>query len=100
MCFQISAPLDPLIAAGTANVEMRKKMEKMLREVQDHVCRSVEEVDGGAKFRRDEWTREDGGGGVSAVLSNGKVQLFFRPSPFSYPNIPHFLFHVRSTRYF
>ena len=45
----------------------------MLREVQDHVCRSVEEVDGGAKFRRDSWSREDGGGGVSAVLANGKV---------------------------
>ena len=54
---------------------MRQKMEKMLREVQDHVCKSVEEVDGGATFRRDSWSREDGGGGVSAVLANGKVTL-------------------------
>jgi coproporphyrinogen III oxidase len=66
-------PSDPLASSGKANIEMRKKMEKMLREVQDHVCKSVEEVDGGAKFRRDEWSREDGGGGVSAVMGGGKV---------------------------
>jgi len=65
--------VDPLAVAGKANVEMRQKVEKMLREVQNFVCKSVEEVDGLAKFRRDEWTREDGGGGVSAVLAGGKV---------------------------
>ena len=54
---------------------MRKKMEKILREVQDYVCLSVEEVDCGAKFRRDEWSREDGGGGVSAVLAGGNVRF-------------------------
>jgi hypothetical protein len=70
---------DPLLAAGTANVEMRKKMEKMLREVQDHVCRSVEEVDGVGKFQRDVWSREDGGGGVSAVMGGGKVP-FYEPN--------------------
>jgi hypothetical protein len=73
---------DPLLVAGTANVEMRKKMEKMLREVQDHVCRSVEEVDGVGKFQRDVWSREDGGGGVSAVMGGGKV-----PSPDTIPSL-------------
>lgn len=37
------------------------------------ICRDIEELDGKAKFRNDMWTREGGGGGVTAVLANGKV---------------------------
>jgi coproporphyrinogen III oxidase len=33
----------------------------------------LEDLDGGAKFKYDSWIRDNGGGGVSAVLANGKV---------------------------
>eukprot|EP00960_Hanusia_phi_P053433 762070-Hanusia_phi.AAC.2 len=64
---------DTLCRDGTANTAMRAKFEKMLREAQDYICKSVENVDGGAKFQTDAWTREGGGGGISRVLANGKV---------------------------
>ena len=67
-----SAP-DSLCRDGTANTEMRAKFEKMCREAQDKICKAVEEVDGGATFHEDCWTREDGGGGISRVLTGGKV---------------------------
>ena len=37
---------DSLLRAGTANTEMRAKFEKMIREAQNFICSSVEEVDG------------------------------------------------------
>lgn len=37
------------------------------------ICKAVEECDGGATFKADSWIREDGGGGISMVLQNGKV---------------------------
>lgn len=39
--------------------------------LQERICRSFEEQDGAESFLRDEWTREEGGGGVSRVLSGG-----------------------------
>ncbi len=40
---------------------------------QAQICKAIEECDGEGKFRQDSWIREDGGGGISAVLSGGKV---------------------------
>lgn len=37
------------------------------------ICKAIEEVDGEGKFREDAWVRESGGGGISRVLSGGKV---------------------------
>jgi len=48
-------------------------MKKMLEEAQAFICKSVEDVDGGAKFRLDQWTRENGDVGVTAVMAGGKV---------------------------
>jgi len=52
---------------------MRAKFEKMCREAQDSICKAVEELDGEGKFHQDSWIREDGGGGISRVLTGGKV---------------------------
>ena len=44
------------------------------RGLQDTVCARLEEIEGGgAGFREDAWTREDGGGGVSRVIEGGAV---------------------------
>jgi coproporphyrinogen III oxidase len=43
------------------------------RELQDRICRALEEVDGSARFREDEWSRPGGGGGRTRVLEHGGV---------------------------
>jgi len=56
------------------NYPMRAKFEKMCREAQISITKAIEEIDGsGEKFREDCWVRANGGGGLSRVLSGGKV---------------------------
>jgi len=69
----VNAAPDMLCLDGTANTEMRAKFEKMCREAQDKICKAVEDVDGKGKFHQDSWVRENGGGGISRVLTNGNV---------------------------
>jgi coproporphyrinogen III oxidase len=40
--------------------------------LQDRIVASLERLDGGA-FRRDEWTRDEGGGGVSRLIEDGAL---------------------------
>jgi coproporphyrinogen III oxidase len=44
-----------------------------LRQLHDQITDGIEQTDGGAAFRCDAWTRPEGGGGESRVLSQGKV---------------------------
>jgi coproporphyrinogen III oxidase len=44
-----------------------------LLSLQDSICSALEHEDGGAKFQEDQWTRAEGGGGRSRVLSEGAV---------------------------
>jgi coproporphyrinogen III oxidase len=46
---------------------------KFIHELQNSICRGLEEADGGAKFHEDEWQRAEGGGGKTRVISNGNV---------------------------
>ncbi len=41
-------------------------------ELQNNICAALEEVDG-KRFFVDEWVREEGGGGISKILTNGNV---------------------------
>ena len=45
----------------------------LIQHIQAKICASIEELDGEGKFRSDAWVRENGGGGISRVLSGGKV---------------------------
>jgi coproporphyrinogen III oxidase len=44
-----------------------------LLSLQDSICSALEREDGGARFQEDQWTRPEGGGGRSRVLSEGAV---------------------------
>lgn len=46
-------------------------VEHWLRDLQTRICEGLEEADGSARFGRDEWTRREGGGGVTRILENG-----------------------------
>lgn len=56
-----------------ASKQMRSKFERMCRDAQQSITSAIEELDGEGKFQEDAWTRDNGGGGVSRVLQNGRV---------------------------
>jgi coproporphyrinogen III oxidase len=41
--------------------------------LQDRICAALESEDGTARFRTDEWTRPEGGGGRTRILAEGAV---------------------------
>jgi coproporphyrinogen III oxidase len=51
----------------------RQAVAEFLRQLQQHICTSLEETDGKKTFSRDTWKRADGGGGESRVLTGGAV---------------------------
>lgn len=51
---------------------MRLRMEKLIQEHQNKIVFALEQIDG-KKFKRDEWSRKQGGGGISCVLQDGNV---------------------------
>jgi len=50
-----------------------QQVEEHFRRLQDTVCDALESEDGEGVFVEHSWTREEGGGGCSRVLSNGAV---------------------------
>jgi len=44
-----------------------------LTDLQDRICKALEQIDGQNQFREDTWQREEGGGGRSRVLEEGGV---------------------------
>ncbi len=51
---------------------MRERMEAFVYALQAHIVGELERVDG-TQFRRDSWTRPQGGGGLSCVCQSGNV---------------------------
>ena len=52
---------------------MRLRMEAFVKEQQRDIVAALEALEPSARFRRDAWTREAGGDGVSCVLQDGAV---------------------------
>ncbi len=48
-------------------------VRKYLLGLQDAICAALEAEDGRARFRTDEWTRAEGGGGSTRILAEGDV---------------------------
>jgi coproporphyrinogen III oxidase len=57
----------------TASVPSISAVIDYLRDLHDRITAALEQTDGGASFRRDAWTRPEGGGGESRVLREGAV---------------------------
>ena len=49
------------------------EVKDYLQALQDRICSDLEQLDGKARFAKDRWDREGGGGGESRVLSDGAV---------------------------
>jgi coproporphyrinogen III oxidase len=52
---------------------LREQAAKYFASLQDRICRALEEADGNAHFREDEWSREGGGGGRTRIMEDGAV---------------------------
>ncbi|MBK7147173.1 MAG: coproporphyrinogen III oxidase [Xanthomonadales bacterium] len=48
-------------------------MQIWLMSLQDAICRELETLDGGARFREDAWSRPQGGGGRTRILRDGAL---------------------------
>lgn len=52
---------------------MKEQFVQYIDQLQLDICAAFEKVDGKSKFKADEWTRPEGGGGKSMVIENGNV---------------------------
>lgn len=52
---------------------LKHRAQEFFSGLQDQICRALEEADGQARFREDNWQREGGGGGRTRVIENGAV---------------------------
>ncbi|XP_069744858.1 oxygen-dependent coproporphyrinogen-III oxidase, mitochondrial [Narcine bancroftii] len=69
----MSDPVTDLDRLVESRGDVKTEMELLLMQVQADVCRALAAVDGGQAFVVDRWQREEGGGGISCVLQDGKV---------------------------
>ncbi|WP_432474846.1 oxygen-dependent coproporphyrinogen oxidase [Amphritea sp. HPY] len=50
-----------------------ESVKSYLLDLQDRICKALEQADGSARFEEDAWDREAGGGGRTRVIANGAV---------------------------
>ncbi len=54
-------------------MNIKEKWIAYIHDLQDRICHSLQQADGKAVFVEDAWSRPEGGGGKTRVMSNGKV---------------------------
>ena len=57
----------------TATHPFRDRWISYIHQLQDSICKALEDIDGRARFITDEWKREGGGGGITRVIEEGAV---------------------------
>lgn len=64
------------VADGSANTVREKEIlavKEFLLGLQENICAELANVDGSTTFNNDSWNRDEGGMGISRVISDGKV---------------------------
>jgi len=51
----------------------REKISSWLLSLQNNICSALEAADGQAKFKEENWSREEGGGGKTRIITEGAV---------------------------
>jgi coproporphyrinogen III oxidase len=51
----------------------KEEIALIYQQMQDYICRGLEEGDGQGKFIEDKWERADGGGGRTRIFENGAI---------------------------
>ncbi|XP_072384256.1 oxygen-dependent coproporphyrinogen-III oxidase [Diabrotica undecimpunctata] len=69
----MALPITPLQKLSSNPDDMKTRMELMIMKVQKEFCKALETEEDCNKFIVDRWERQEGGGGVTCVLQDGKV---------------------------
>ncbi|MBD2022199.1 oxygen-dependent coproporphyrinogen oxidase [Leptolyngbya sp. FACHB-36] len=64
---------EPTTTQALPPSDSRDRVSQFLRDLQDQICRELEQLDGHSSFHEDSWTREEGGGGRSRIIREGNV---------------------------
>lgn len=51
----------------------KEEISEIYEQMQDHICKRLEEADGKGKFQEDEWQRPEGGGGRTRIFNSGEI---------------------------
>jgi coproporphyrinogen III oxidase len=51
----------------------KKEISSAFIQLQNEIIAALENADGKGKFRKDTWTRTEGGGGITAIIQDGKI---------------------------
>lgn len=54
-------------------MSVKEQWISFIHQLQNSICGKIELTDGKARFQEDKWTRAEGGGGITRVISNGAV---------------------------
>ncbi|TXC81987.1 oxygen-dependent coproporphyrinogen oxidase [Luteibaculum oceani] len=54
-------------------MEFRDSIAEKFQQIQNNICRGLEDLDGKSKFQEDLWQRPGGGGGATRIIQGGKV---------------------------
>ncbi len=65
------APVAPSKVLLKVPVDSKARVKQFMQGLQDKVCQGLEELDGKATFKQDQWERPEGGGGRSRVITDG-----------------------------
>lgn len=53
--------------------DSRERVSSWMKTLQDKICQGLEQLDGEGTFQQDGWEREEGGGGRSRVMKEGRI---------------------------
>ncbi len=65
------APVAPSKVLLKVPVDSKARVKQFMQGLQDNICQGLEELDGQATFKQDQWERPEGGGGRSRVITDG-----------------------------
>ena len=65
------APVAPSKVLLKVPVDSKARVKQFMQGLQDNICQGLEELDGKATFKQDQWERPEGGGGRSRVITDG-----------------------------
>ena len=51
----------------------KEEISSWFQQLQDNICRQIEQTDSKARFEEDLWTREAGGGGRTRIIQKGNI---------------------------
>lgn len=68
-----SHPPTPPSNGDSDSRPIKQRFTGFIHDLQEEICGALEDLDGKARFRRDDWTREGGGGGHTRVIEKGDL---------------------------